>query len=177
MSQIKISYYNCEVGKLILGSFEEKLCLVDFHDRQKRLQIDHRIKSILQSEYVESSSLIIEKTKEQLVEYFHGTRQQFDIPRLMLGTDFQKSVWSALEKVPYGTTATYLEIAQQIGNKKAVRAVANTNGANALGIIIPCHRVISSDGSLGGYAGGDSAKKRLLDIEGISLTEQFELQL
>ncbi len=83
----------------------------------------------------------------------------------MVGTDFQKSVWNALIKVPYGTTSTYLQLAKDINNEKAVRAVANANGANSIGLIIPCHRIIGSDGELVGYGGGLSIKKRLLSIE------------
>jgi len=83
----------------------------------------------------------------------------------MLGSDFQKSVWKALLEIPYGKTASYLELAKKIGNEKAVRAVANANGANAIGIIIPCHRIIGSDGSLTGYGGGLPLKKKLLELE------------
>ena len=83
----------------------------------------------------------------------------------MVGTEFQKSVWEELLKIPYGQTASYLELSRAIGNEKAVRAVANANGANAIGIIIPCHRIIGSDGSLTGYAGGLDVKRKLLEIE------------
>jgi len=83
----------------------------------------------------------------------------------MVGTDFQKNVWEALLKVPYGTTSTYLQLAKDIDNEKAVRAVANANGANAIGIIIPCHRIIGTNGELTGYAGGLPLKKRLLKLE------------
>ncbi len=89
----------------------------------------------------------------------------FDIPLLLVGSEFQKSVWNALLQVPYGVTETYLGLSKNIENEKAIRAVASANGANAIAIIVPCHRIIGSDGSLVGYAGGLNAKRKLLNIE------------
>ena len=108
---------------------------------------------------------MIDATIVQLKEYFDGKRKTFDIPLLTIGTDFQKSVWDGLIKIPYGTKASYLELSKNIGNEKAVRAVASANGANAIGILIPCHRIIGSNGDLVGYAGGLPAKKKLLELE------------
>ena len=130
-----------------------------------RTTIDSRIQKGLKAEILEKSDDTIESTKHQLNEYFGGTRNEFDIPLLLVGTDFQKSVWDGLIKVPYGTTSTYLQLAESIKNKKAVRAVAAANGANAISIIVPCHRIIGSDGKLVGYAGGLPVKKRLLELE------------
>ena len=93
------------------------------------------------------------------------SRKTFDIPLLLLGSTFQKQVWNALLKIPYGTTKSYQELSKIINNEKAVRAVANANGANAIGIIIPCHRIIGSNGKLTGYAGGLDKKKKLLHLE------------
>ena len=107
----------------------------------------------------------METTREQLDEYLNGDRKEFDIPLLIVGTDFQKNVWNALMKVPYGVTSTYLHLAKDINNEKAVRAVASANGANSIGLIIPCHRIIGSDGELVGYGGGLPVKKRLLKLE------------
>jgi len=101
----------------------------------------------------------------QLVEYFEGTRQQFDLKLNPQGTDFQKQVWKQLEQILYGKTISYLELSKQLGDIKAIRAVANTNGKNPLWIIVPCHRVIGSDGSLTGYAGGLHRKQWLLEHE------------
>jgi methylated-DNA-[protein]-cysteine S-methyltransferase len=98
-------------------------------------------------------------------EYFLGERKAFDIPLLMVGTEFQHSVWQGLIQIPYGTTASYLELSRNIGNEKAVRAVATANGANAISILIPCHRIIGSNGDLVGYAGGLATKKKLLELE------------
>jgi len=104
-------------------------------------------------------------TAIQLEEYFAGKRKIFDVPLNPQGTDFQCSVWKALQKVPYGKTRTYKQIAQAIGNPKACRAVGLANNKNPIWIIIPCHRVIGSDGSLTGYGGGIAMKKRLLKLE------------
>ena len=101
----------------------------------------------------------------QLDEYFKGSRQQFQIKLNPEGTEFQKRVWNELLKIPYGKTISYLEVTKKLGDAKAIRAVANANGKNPVWIIIPCHRVIGSDGSLTGYAGGLHRKKWLLDHE------------
>lgn len=101
----------------------------------------------------------------QLNEYFEGKRQTFSLKLNPQGTDFQQKVWDALQTIPYGTTTTYLKLSQQLGDVKAIRAVANANGKNPLWIVIPCHRVIGSDGSLTGYAGGLHRKQWLLEHE------------
>ncbi|MEO1897389.1 MAG: methylated-DNA--[protein]-cysteine S-methyltransferase [Cycloclasticus sp.] len=130
-----------------------------------RTTIDKRIQSALSAEYIEQPCSTIDKTIRQLDEYFANQREQFDLPLLMLGTDFQQTVWKTLLTIPYGSTNSYLELANNVGNEKAVRAVATANGANAMSIVIPCHRVIGSGGELTGYAGGLPAKKRLLALE------------
>jgi methylated-DNA-[protein]-cysteine S-methyltransferase len=101
----------------------------------------------------------------QLDEYFEGSRKQFSLKLNPQGTDFQKKVWKQLEQIPYGKTISYLELSKQLGDPKAIRAVANANGKNPLWIVIPCHRVIGSDGSLTGYAGGLHRKQWLLNHE------------
>ncbi len=169
MNRINIQYYKTKIGELIIGSFDGKLCLLDFRYRKLRKIVDDRIKEGLNAHFVEQPDEIIEKTKTQLDEYLGGERKEFDIPLLMVGTDFQKSVWSALLNVSYGTTSTYLQLARNINNEKAVRAVAGANGANAIGIIIPCHRIMGSKGDLVGYGGGLAVKKRLLKLERITL--------
>ena len=165
MNQINIQYYKSKIGELIIGSFEEKLCLLDFKYRRMRTTVDNRIKKGLNADYIEQDGRILQETKKQFDEYLNGKRKEFDIPVLTVGSDFQKIVWKALMKVPYGTTATYLQLAKSIDNENAVRAVAAANGANAIAIIIPCHRIIGSDGELVGYGGGLPVKKRLLKLE------------
>jgi len=162
---INIQYYKTKIGELILGSFDGKLCMLDFRYRRMRTTVDNRIKKGIDAEFIEKDDLVLEETRQQLDEYLNGSRKEFDIPLLMVGTDFQKNVWGALMKVPYGATSTYLQLAKDINNEKAVRAVAGANGANSIGLIIPCHRIIGSNGELVGYGGGLPVKKRLLKLE------------
>jgi methylated-DNA-[protein]-cysteine S-methyltransferase len=105
------------------------------------------------------------EVKRQLEEYFRGEREEFDLTLAMEGTGFQLTVWSALRRIPYGETVSYGKLAERIGNPKAVRAVGLANGCNPIPIIVPCHRVIGSDGSLTGFGGGLPTKKKLLDLE------------
>ena len=166
MNNINIQYHKTKIGEMILGSFDGSLCLLDFRYRKMRKSVDNRIKQGLNAEFIEQDDELVVKSKQQLDEYLAGERKEFDIPIITVGTNFQLNVWEALLKIPYGKTASYLQLAKDIGNPKAVRTVANANGANAIGIIIPCHRIIGSNGELTGYAGGLAAKKRLLKLEG-----------
>ncbi|MES2658080.1 MAG: methylated-DNA--[protein]-cysteine S-methyltransferase [Verrucomicrobiota bacterium] len=121
---------------------------------------------------------ILLETENQLNEYFAGRRKEFSVTLDFNGTEFQKAVWNALLTIPYGETRSYGDIARQIGNPKAVRAVGAANGRNPVSIIAPCHRVIGSNGKLTGFAGGLDAKSRLLKIEGIDASSdegQFDL--
>jgi len=165
MKQIYTHRVTTPIGRLLLGSYEDKLCLADWYDRKARKRVDKRLQKSLQAEYVDKDTEILVRTREQIDAYFRGERKIFDIPLFTVGTDLQKSVWKALGHIPYGETLSYLELSKNIGNEKAVRAVASAVGLNAMSIIIPCHRVIGSDGSLRGYAGGLEVKQKLLDLE------------
>ncbi len=165
MNQINIQYYKTKIGELILGSFENKLCLLDFRYRKMRRAVDTRIKKGLNAEFIENDDEILKETRKQIDAYLIGERKEFDVPILMVGTDFQKTVWQSLMHVPYGKTASYLDLAKTIENTKATRAVASANGANSIGLIIPCHRIIGSNSELVGYGGGLPVKKRLLKLE------------
>ena len=103
--------------------------------------------------------------KKQLIEYFAGDRQSFDLPVMLTGTEFQQQTWRALQEIPFGQTRSYAQQAQAIGRPRAVRAVGAANGKNPISIVIPCHRVIGKDGSLTGFAGGTDTKRRLLEME------------
>ncbi|MGL6258857.1 methylated-DNA--[protein]-cysteine S-methyltransferase [Vibrio sp. WXL103] len=103
--------------------------------------------------------------KQQITEFFSGRRTQFDLPLKTQGTDFQQSVWRALQDIPFGETWSYKQLAEHIGKPKAVRAVGAANGKNPISVIIPCHRVVANDGRLSGYAGGVERKRALLDLE------------
>lgn len=164
---IKTRRYESPCGTLLLGSFDGKLCMCDWQVEKHRDHVDRRLKRELKAEFEDGTSEIIKKTVKELDEFFDGKRRTFDIPLLFVGTDFQKSVWNELLNIPYGTTISYGEMAKRLGMPKAVRAVANANGANAISILAPCHRVIGSDHSLTGYGGGLAAKRMLLEIERI----------
>jgi len=110
----------------------------------------------------------------QLKEYFKRQRKEFDLALEIIGTDFQKKVWNELTKIPYGETISYGELAEWMGNKNKMRAVAAANGANPIPIIIPCHRVIGIDGSLTGYGGGLDVKQKLLELEGSWTLDLFK---
>lgn len=109
---------------------------------------------------------VLLSAKDQLEEYFSGKRKNFDMPIGLGGTDFQRKVWMEVAKIPFGQTTTYMKIAQKLGNTAAIRAVGAAIGANPILIILPCHRILGSDGSLTGYAGGLERKKALLKLEG-----------
>ena len=172
---IKTGTYTTPFGELLLGSIEHKLCLCDWKYRSNRKKIDERIQNHLNAEFVDEESEILEVCKKQLTEYFNRERKEFDIPLLLIGTHFQKSVWYKLLQIPYGTTVTYASLSDKLQNTKAIRAVASANGANAISIIIPCHRVIGSDGKMVGYAGGLRTKMKLLEIEQVVFHNQLSL--
>ncbi len=164
---IKTKRYESPCGVLLLGSFGDKLCLCDWQVEKHRSHVDKRLKRILRAEFEEATSEVSDQAVLQLDEFFAGKRREFDVPLLFAGTDFQKTVWNELLKIPFGKTISYGEMAQRIGLPKAVRAVANANGANSMSIFAPCHRVIGSDRSLTGYGGGLAAKQMLLELEGV----------
>ena len=172
---ISITYYKTPFGELILGSHSNKLCLCDWRYRKMRSSIDKRIQKGLNAHFVEQNSKVIKDTKAQLVQYFKDDRTDFKIPLLMVGSNFQVTVWNALIQIPFGTTDSYLGLSKKLGNEKAIRAVATANGANAIAIMIPCHRIIGSNGSLVGYAGGLETKKKLLNLENALDKSQLSL--
>ncbi len=163
--KIRVQYLKTSIGELILGSFEDQLCLCDWRYRKMRAAIDKRIQEGLSASYEEADSTINQFAITQILEYLNGTRTKFELPLLFVGSDFQNMVWNELLKIPFGETVSYLGLSKRLGNEKAIRAVATANGANAISIIVPCHRVIGSQGELRGYAGGLPAKQKLLLLE------------
>ena len=161
-----IQYYDSPCGQIVLASAGEKLCLCDWNGKPCAERNKRRLVRLLNAELKEEPSAVLLRTKAQLDEYFAGGRRTFDIPLHPVGTDFQKRVWNALLEIPYGETRTYKDIALRVDNLKGVRAVAQAIGANGIGIIIPCHRVIGSNHTLTGFAGGLDAKRILLELEG-----------
>ena len=165
MNHIQIQYFKTRYGELLLGAFDGSLCLCDWRYRKMRSAVDTRISCGLNADFVEDDAPVLDEAKRQLSEYFRAERKRFDLPLLFVGSDFQKRVWEELIKVDYGQTSSYIGLAERIGNKNSVRAVASANGANAISIIVPCHRIVGSKGELVGYAGGLKAKEKLLALE------------
>ena len=153
------------LGPMIIGADDEALCLLEFGERPMLATQLERLRRRLRCAMVPGSNAITRQAAAEVERYFAGRLQRFDVPTVDPGTDFQRRVWSELRSIPYGTTSTYAELARAIGQPTAVRAVARANGDNRLALIIPCHRVIGSDGSLTGYGGGLWRKKRLLELE------------
>jgi methylated-DNA-[protein]-cysteine S-methyltransferase len=176
MNAIRTTYFKTVFGELILGEYNAQLCLCDWRYRKMRTAIDQRLKTLLQADFVEEETDTVALAMQQLNEYFKGERTVFDIPMMLAGSEFQQKVWQALLKIPFGKTDTYLGLSNKLQNPKAIRAVAAANGANAISIIVPCHRIIGSNGELVGYAGGLKAKQQLLNLEreGSGQMELFE---
>jgi len=147
-----ISFYNSQIGLIEIKSSDKGISSLKFVEKEGPPNL-------------ESSSIFVKQTEE----YFHSKRKTFDLSLDLQGTEFQLRVWNELLKIPFGKTITYKELSQRLGNLKAIRAVAAANGANPVSIIVPCHRVIGSDGSLTGYAGGLWRKKWLLEHENSAL--------
>ena len=154
MSELYYTYYESPVGLLKIGGTETYITELSFIDNKE--QIIHGEPGV---------SDIIHYCTEQLIEFFAGKRKTFNIPIHQEGTDFQKRVWGELLEVPFGKTASYLDIAKRLGDPKCIRAAASANGKNKIAIIVPCHRIIGSDKSLVGYSGGMWRKKWLLQHE------------
>jgi methylated-DNA-[protein]-cysteine S-methyltransferase len=149
---------NSPVGKLTLVANPTHLIAVLWEEEK-----EGRVK-LERGEKVKSHP-VLDQTEKQLNEYFLGKRNKFDLPLKFMGTEFQNAVWKALQKIPFGKTMSYGEIASKVGSPKASRAVGAANGKNPLSIVVPCHRVIGMNGKLTGFAGGLPAKEVLLNIE------------
>jgi methylated-DNA-[protein]-cysteine S-methyltransferase len=167
MSKIIITEYKSPVGELFIGSIDEQLCLCDWQNRKARSRVDKRISNGLKGEFIFAKSEFNKQVIQQLEAYFAKELSEFSLPLKLVGTDFQQKVWQALQNIAFGKTQSYGQLAKSLNMPSAVRAVANANGANAISIIVPCHRIIGSNGKLTGYAGGLDAKQRLLEIEGL----------
>ena len=158
MMQLVYRYIDSPVGTLKLVAHDQALVAVMWDNEDHK-----RVRLATLTENLQHPILL--QTKQQLEQYFAGQRQQFDLPLDFQGTDFQQQVWQALRGIPYGETRSYKDIALQIGNEKAVRAVGAANGKNPISIITPCHRVIGARGALVGFAGGLDKKQILLSLE------------
>ena len=153
------------LGIMRAGATDNGICLFDFDNRKNIDGIMRRISQNLQEDFEAAPHALLSSLQIQAEEYFAGMRMTFDLPLLLVGTDFQCRVWQALQQIPYGITRSYLQQSRLLGNEKAIRAVASANGENGIAIVVPCHRVIGSGGSLTGYGGGLHRKQWLLAHE------------
>lgn len=165
MDKIVFMKWMSPAGPLVLGSYEDAICLCDWDLPERRRRVDGRLCRLLEAEMEWGGGALLERLRVCLEEYFAGERRAFDLPLVAAGTPFQHRVWELLGAIPYGATTTYGALAAALGRPSAVRALANAVGANPLSILIPCHRVVGADGSLTGYAGGLRAKRLLLELE------------
>ncbi len=162
---IKLTKIETPLGEMTAGATKEGVCLLEFSDREHMTIREEHVATLFESIVGYGGNRHLRTLKKQLKEYFKGKRKEFSVPLVIQGTDFQQAVWKELQKIPFGTTRSYLEQAQSLHNPRLVRVVANANATNRIAIIIPCHRVIGSDGSLVGYGGGLGRKKWLIDHE------------
>jgi methylated-DNA-[protein]-cysteine S-methyltransferase len=154
---VNFAQLDSPIGPLLIAGDDEALNAISFPKGGKPAQP--------QPGWISSHRGIVGEAMRQMREYFASQRREFDLPLAPQGTVFQKAVWRALQEIPYGATISYGELARRVGNAKASRAVGSANGANPLPIVIPCHRVIAGDGSLGGFGGGLPTKQALLALE------------
>lgn len=147
---MQVTHFSSPIGTLEITGDEDGISKVLFLDEPPSIQ---------------SSSPVLDECVKQLTDYFEGQRTEFDLPLNPNGTDFQKSVWEELQNIPFGKTVSYMDMAKRLGDPKVIRAAGTANGKNPIAIIVPCHRVVGSDGSLTGYAGGLKRKQWLLEHE------------
>lgn len=149
-------YYETEIGPIGIAEEEGRITDIFFKERESIKDIDGAV--VKETEQIKEAG-------RQIVEYLKGRRQEFDLPLEPRGTDFQKSAWNALLTIPYGEVRSYKQMAEQVGNPKACRAIGLANNRNPIAIVIPCHRVIGTNGKLVGYGGGLDIKEHLLALE------------
>ncbi len=162
---IAITRIETPLGPMLAGAVDAGICLLEFTDRR---MLETQLKTVskrFNAPIIQGTHALFESLTRQLNEYFNGTRRDFTVPLAAPGTEFQQNVWKELCGIPYGTTRSYKQQAEALRMSDAVRAVANANGMNRISILIPCHRVIGSDGQLTGYGGGLWRKQWLLDME------------
>lgn len=162
---LKSAWIDTALGPMLVIADDKQLYLLEFVERRGLEKEIEKLRDRLPAVIVPGKTKPIESIEKELKHYFEGKLKQFKTPFILMGSDFQKSVWNALCNIPYGQTKSYAEQAKIIDKPTAYRAVANANGMNQLAIIVPCHRIIRSHGELGGYGGGVVRKQWLLDHE------------
>lgn len=162
---ISVTRIPTPLGPMIAGATDNGICLLEFTDRRMIETQVERLRKYLKAELIPGQSPFFDSLTNEIGQYFAGKLKNFTVPLEAPGTEFQKKVWKVLQDIPYGKTRSYKDQALAINNLKAIRAVATANGDNRIAIIIPCHRVIGSDGSMTGYGGGVWRKQKLLELE------------
>ncbi len=168
-SYIRLAWLDTPMGAMIAGATDSGVCLLEFTDRR---MLEHQLVTLrrrFKAGLAPGRNPHLTRLRRELGEYFAGTRQVFDVPVEMRGTPFEMKVWQELQKIPYGETRSYSDMARRVGNPAAVRAMGRANGLNAISIIVPCHRVLNKNGDLGGYGGGLWRKRRLLHLEAAAM--------
>lgn len=158
------------IGEMIAGATDTHLVMFEFERRRMYSTQLERVRAAIGGEFATGTNHVVDQLRSELDEYFGGRRRDFTVPLLAPGTAFQMRVWDALRGIACGETTTYARLAERIGSPTAIRAVARANGDNRIAILIPCHRVVGSDGTLVGYGGGIARKRQLLRLEAKLLT-------
>ena len=162
---LKASWIDTPLGPMVAIADDHALYLLEFVNRRGLEREVERLRQKTKSAIVPGYTPPIYSIESELSQYFEGKYKKFNTPLFIIGSPFQKTVWEELEKIPYGETRSYADIAKALGRPTAFRAVAQANGANQLAIVIPCHRVINTNGEIGGYGGGITRKEWLLNNE------------
>lgn len=165
LNRIMMTEFNTPLGPMLACATDKGVCLLEFTNRVKLEKELNELKVLLKAEIETGENNHLAQLNTELKEYFEGQRKVFSVSLDTPGNEFSQSVWRTLQEIPYGKTLTYKEQADKMNHPKAIRAIAATNGRNRLAIVIPCHRVIGSNGSMTGYAAGIDKKKWLLKFE------------
>jgi AraC family transcriptional regulator of adaptative response/methylated-DNA-[protein]-cysteine methyltransferase len=174
-NQAVVTRYLTPLGPMLAAATDDGVCLLEFHDRRMLETQIKRVKQLLQCEISPGVNAHLEQMEDELARYFESRFERFTAPLVLKGTPFQEAVWKRLLQIPYGETLSYEQLAKDIGRPGAQRAVGRANGDNRLAIVVPCHRVIRSDGTLRGYGGGLWRKQYLLDLECARVGNQLPL--
>ena len=162
---VRLAWFRSPLGPMVAGATDDGVCLLEFADRR---MLEGQLRTVARhfnAPVVPGRNEHLDRLEDELNAYFDGTLRAFEGPLIDPGTPFQRRVWERLREIPYGETRSYQEIAEALGDPRAVRAVGRANGLNRIAIVIPCHRVVNKDGRLGGYGGGLHRKQFLLDLE------------
>ena len=162
---IATTVFRTPLGNMFCAATQKGICILSFYGKSDIKKQLEKVKKFFNAEAIPAHNKHFDCLEKELAEYFEGKRKEFTVPLQLVGTAFQQDVWKILMKIPYGETISYKDQAQLLKNPKAIRAVGTANGKNMIAIIIPCHRIINTNGKLGGYAGGLENKKTLLQLE------------